>query len=670
MSDNYLSNKNDSSESESKTESESDTKSNSNMKDDPDETASSSVSDELEYDDEPDEDDDPADKDYVPYEDDEIEDFEVEIEEDYDDEDDDDEDEEDDEEECDDDEEGYGEEMAEDNYENIYNKFVYDPNEEYKLHVDDKDQKIDADANDNADANANANADAKVEKDKSASSSKISKSRTHTRFDKNGQQSYILIMTAPPHGTVYAPHDQCPYHKDRKNDEEDDGEEDRKSDKDQQTRRPAKRTRTEMSAFAAKLNEEEYTYWKRMSPPEKESLLDKYKDMIDNNNMKDMPLRFKLLQADLDASSKSLILSKLDQFQKMPEHSGEYFKLRNWLQSIARIPLGIYKPLPIKKTDAGNHKDAVNFLKDVKKTLDSKVYGHEDSKDQLMRILAQWLSNPESKGNCIGIQGSMGVGKTNLVKEGLCKALGLPFGFISLGGATDSSFLDGHSFTYEGSTYGKIVEILMKTQCMNPIIFFDELDKVSHTYRGEEIIGILTHITDSSQNERFNDRYFGEIDLNLSKALFVFSYNDESKINPILKDRMITIRVPGYGVSDKLCIARDYLIPELLKEYKKTKEDIIFSDEIIESIIQKVAKEEGVRNLKRGIECIISWLNMHTYIPIVNSSNSTIQSSDVIPNENQILYTYPVTVTEEHVNKYIKEDIYDIKNSPAYHMYL
>jgi ATP-dependent Lon protease len=396
--------------------------------------------------------------------------------------------------------------------------------------------------------------------------------------------------------------------------------------------------------------------------------------------MKDMPLRFKLLQADLDASSKSLILSKLDQFQKMPEHSGEYFKLRNWLQSISRIPIGVYKPLPIKKTTEGNYKDAVNFLKDVKKTLDSKVYGHEDSKNQLMRILAQWLSNPESKGNCIGIQGPMGCGKTSLVKEGLCKALGLPFGFISLGGATDSSFLDGHSFTYEGSTYGKIVEILMKTQCMNPIIFFDELDKVSHTYRGEEIIGILTHLTDSSQNEKFNDRYFGEIDLNLSKALFVFSYNDESKINPILKDRMITIRVPGYGTTDKLCIARDYLIPELLKEYKKTKEDIIFTDEIIESIIRKVPREEGVRNLKRGIESIISWLNMHTYIPI-NSSNvdavipavsKNIQLSDIKSetNKNEILYTFPVTVTEEHIETYIKEDIHDIKNSPAYHMYL
>jgi ATP-dependent Lon protease len=276
-----------------------------------------------------------------------------------------------------------------------------------------------------------------------------------------------------------------------------------------------------------------------------------------------------------------------------------------------------------------------------------------------MRVLAQWISNPDARGNCIGIQGPMGCGKTNLCKEGLCKALNLPFGFISLGGASDASFLEGHGFTYEGSTYGKIAEILMKTKCMNPILFFDELDKVSHGYRGDEIIGILTHLTDSSQNERFNDRYFGEIDLNLSKALFIFSYNDESLINPILKDRMITIRVNGYTTSDKICIARDYLIPELLKDYKRNVEDIVFNDDIIEKIIHKVTKEEGVRNLKRGIESIISWLNMHTYLPI--------QKTD----SDEKLYTYPITITDEHIANYIKEDSYDsIKESIARTMYL
>ena len=217
----------------------------------------------------------------------------------------------------------------------------------------------------------------------------------------------------------------------------------------------------------------------------------------------------------------------------------------------------------------------------------------------------------------------------------------------------------------------------MKTKCMNPVIFFDELDKVSHTYRGEEIIGLLTHLTDSSQNERFNDRYFGEIDMNLSKALIIFSYNDENKINPILKDRMITIRVSGYDTSDKICIAKDYLIPELLKEYKRSPEDIIFSTEIIEKIIERVPKEEGVRNLKRGIECIISWLNMHTYLPVIEEDSKgrpgktlKIKLGDTTLTNAQI-YTYPVTVKEEHIEKYIKVDEYEsMRDCIAKAMYL
>jgi len=491
---------------------------------------------------------------------------------------------------------------------------------------------------------------------------------THIRFDNNGQPFLVIMQTFSPEEDNE--HQECSHCKE--------GAADKPTVSSVTGDKTAiKRLRDEEIAFTAKFTKEETDYWKRMSPPEKDSMLLKYRDMKSNNTSKELPLRFKLLQTDLDASSKALIIAKLDQFQKMPDHSGEYFKLRNWLNGISRLPLGIYKSLPIKDTQLGRHADSVNFLKEVKITLDKTVFGQNEVKNQLMRIMAQWLSNPESKGNCIGLQGAMGVGKTSLIKQGLCTALGLPFGFISLGGASDASFLEGHGFTYEGSTYGKIAEILMKTKCMNPVFFFDELDKVSHTYRGEEIIGILTHLTDSSQNERFNDRYFGEIDLNLSKSLIIFSYNDESRINPILKDRMITIRVDGYDTNDKVNIANDYLIPELLKEYKRTPEDIVFSKEVIEKIIERVPKEEGVRNLKRGIECIISWLNMHTYLPVVEEDSKgrpgktlKIKLGDTTLT-NAHIYTYPVTVTEEHITRYIKEDEYEtMKNCIAKSMYL
>jgi hypothetical protein len=146
----------------------------------------------------------------------------------------------------------------------------------------------------------------------------------------------------------------------------------------------------------------------------------------------------------------------------------------------------------------------------------------------------------------------MGTGKTTLVKEGISKILGREFTFIALGGGGDASFLEGHSYTYEGSTWGKIVQIIIDSKCMNPVIYFDELDKISDTPRGQEIIGILTHLTDTTQNSQFHDKYFSEVDFDLSKCLFIFSYNDESKVNSILKDRMYRIQTKSYDSKEKV----------------------------------------------------------------------------------------------------------------------
>jgi ATP-dependent Lon protease len=408
---------------------------------------------------------------------------------------------------------------------------------------------------------------------------------------------------------------------------------------------------TDENNFIKKFNKEETTFWSNLNEYEKNSYIEKFQDMKKNNIHSLIPLKFKILNSDIDNNSKTLIISKIEQFSGMSEHAGEYFKLKSWLNSLSRIPLSIYNPLPI--TSSAPKEKCSEFLQNIRKNLDDTVYGHEDTKQQILRIMAQWISNPDSKGNCIGIQGEMGTGKTTLVKEGICKALNMPFGFISLGGASDGSYLEGHNYTYEGSTYGKIAEILMKTKCMNPILFFDELDKVSSTYRGQEIIGILTHLTDQSQNEHYNDRYFGELELNLSKSLIVFSYNDESLINPILKDRMITINVKGYTTKDKIPIALNYLIPELFKKYNLKNDSIIFTEDIIRYIITKISSEEGVRNLKRGIDSIISAINIKQYI-----------DTDFPIIDNLIL-------TEKDINKYLQIPSNDNKMKDSIsHMYL
>ena len=249
---------------------------------------------------------------------------------------------------------------------------------------------------------------------------------------------------------------------------------------------------------------------------------------------------------------------------------------------------------------------------------------------------------------------------TSLVKEGISKILNRPFAFIALGGATDSSFLEGHSYTYEGSTWGKIVQILVDSKCMNPVFYFDELDKISDTPRGEEIAGILTHLTDTSQNSQFHDKYFAEIDFDLSKCLFIFSYNDETKVNPILKDRMYRIQTKGYEQKQKTIIAKQYLLPKIREQVKFEEEQIIIPDTTIHYIIENhCLKEDGVRNLKRCLEIIHTKLNLYRLMKT---------DTNLFEEDMSLKVEFPFTVTKEIVDKLIKKQSENI--SALFSMYV
>jgi len=195
---------------------------------------------------------------------------------------------------------------------------------------------------------------------------------------------------------------------------------------------------------------------------------------------------------------------------------------------------------------------------------------------------------------------------------------------------------------------------------MNPVIYFDELDKISDTPRGEEIAGILTHLTDTSQNSQFHDKYFAEIDFDLSKCLFIFSYNDETKINPILKDRMYRIQTKGYDLKQKTVIGNDYLLPRIREQVKFEGTDVIIPDETIRHIIENHCnKEAGVRNLKRCLEIIHTKLNLYRLMK---------PGSNLFEEDMSLKVTFPFTVTKDIVDKLIK---YDAQNTPAlYSMYV
>lgn len=282
-----------------------------------------------------------------------------------------------------------------------------------------------------------------------------------------------------------------------------------------------------------------------------------------------------------------------------------------------------------------------DYMKDVTKTLDSAVYGHDKAKRQIERIIGQWI-NGEKSGYCFGFEGPPGLGKTSIAKKGIANCLkdengvSRPFSFIAIGGSSNGSTLDGHNYTYVGSTWGRIVEILMDKKCMNPIIFIDELDKVSKTEHGKEIIGILTHLIDPAQNDVFEDKYFSGIDLDLSKALFIFSYNDVAAIDRILLDRIHRIKFKHLSLEDKLVIVKDFLFPEIYK--KMGLEGMIeISEDVVKYIIDDYTCEPGVRKLKEILFEIIGEINLEV-----------LQGS---PD-----YEIPIKITKDEVKyKYLKE---------------
>jgi ATP-dependent Lon protease len=387
---------------------------------------------------------------------------------------------------------------------------------------------------------------------------------------------------------------------------------------------------------------------KKLSNEEQLRIMNELKEINKHINI-EKPYRLSILQSKMHPKYKAIAMQKLNMLRSMEPGDPEYYKIKLWVDTFMKIPFNIHKNLSVKMSDGIGVCN--NFMKNAKQVLDKCVYGLNDAKMQIMQMMGQWITNPTALGTAIAIHGPPGSGKTSLVKDGISKILGREFSFIALGGSGDSSFLEGHSYTYEGSTWGKIVSILIESKCMNPVIYFDELDKISDTPRGQEIIGVLTHLTDTTQNDHFHDKYFSEIDFDLSKCLFIFSYNDENLINPILKDRMYRIQTKGYDSKEKVIIARDYLLPKIREQVGFNDTDIIIPDDTILYIAGNSAltkNESGVRNLKRCLEIIHTKLNLFRLI----DSDDIIFSKEM----KNMKVSFPFTVTRKEVDIIIKNE--------------
>ncbi len=352
-------------------------------------------------------------------------------------------------------------------------------------------------------------------------------------------------------------------------------------------------------------------------------------------------LKNKLLCMDLNIETKSFLLDKYESITG--SSSSDNTKALNWLNTVVKIPYGKYKDMNVKSSD--NIDKLKMFFKRVKDKLDENIYGLENVKDEILEFVARKITNPNSKGHVLALYGAGGIGKTKIIKS-LAEALDLPFYQINFGGLNDVSVLTGHSETYIGSKSGKLVEILTCSNYMNPIIYLDEIDKISES-RSTEIFGILTHLLDEEQNAEFQDNYLSNIKIDLSKVFFVIAFNDISKIDRILLNRLKVIYIDPPNIEDKVIICQTKLIPNILKTIKlKNGFNIILERELIEYIIScKTQDDKGVRQLQKNIEKIFNRLNYDILIDNLDLvKKEKVQDSDDIT----------LVITKSYIDKVIQ----------------
>ena len=370
------------------------------------------------------------------------------------------------------------------------------------------------------------------------------------------------------------------------------------------------------------LPDEEEDYIRTLTSAQAKALTKQAK-IVTSRAKRSIPLAFRVLKWPCTAQTKAMICERITQVEEMEPGEGEYAKLSTWLMNVDALPIGKHTTIPVN-IERDPPAKVTEFLTGAQETLDRAVHGHAVAKKEIVRLCAQWISNPNAPTQALAIQGPMGNGKTTLVKRGIAKVMNRPFVFIALGGAQDASFLSGHDYTYEGARPGRIATAIKSAGCMDPVIFLDELDKLSDTAQGREIQHTLLHLLDTSQNSHFRDKYFDGIDLDMSRALFVVSFNDPSKIDRILLDRMRVVVTHGFGVQDKLQIAKEFMIPNIISDFNLSIDDIEITDDAVRSVIQNFTEEKGVRCLRRCIHQICAEANLQRLLNLDQAKKKTV----------------------------------------------
>lgn len=292
-----------------------------------------------------------------------------------------------------------------------------------------------------------------------------------------------------------------------------------------------------------------------------------------------------IMDLKIDDKSKEKLLKEADKLTKLPPSSQEAFVIKNYLDTVLDLPWGKYTKAKMS-------------LDKAEAVLEKDHYGLKKVKERILEFLAVHMLNPEIKGQIICLAGPPGIGKTSIAKS-IAKAMGRKYARVSLGGVRDEADIRGHRKTYVGAMPGRIITALTQAGSANPLILFDEIDKLCSDIKGDPSSAML-EVLDSEQNNAFRD-HFIEVPFDLSKAVFITTANNVSNIPAPLLDRMEVIELPSYTAKEKFHIAKNHLIPKQLKEHGLKASQLRIDDKAVNDVIQFYTKEAGVRTLERTI---------------------------------------------------------------------
>lgn len=331
--------------------------------------------------------------------------------------------------------------------------------------------------------------------------------------------------------------------------------------------------------------------------------------LIRQKNKEEDDIKNKILELPTIFENKLVIYKHYENIKRLESGSTEYYKNMMFINSALNIPWNKYY-------DINSMIDGVDisyFLTSIQEEFDKQIYGMSSVKSEIINYICKFITNPQSTRNNIALYGPAGVAKSKFIHV-LGSVLGIPVKTIALGGVKDSAFFLGHGYVYVESGPGKIIQNIIDSKIMNPILYFDELDKVSEAETGKDIYSFLTYLTDPTQNTHFSEHYFYGMSFDLSKTFYVFTFNDITKIDRVLLDRLNVIYVPSPSKAEKRHILENYCLQEITKNIGVTK-IIKFENECFHKIIDFTDNaidtniSSGIRESYRILEKIILQIN-------------------------------------------------------------